>query len=64
MAETKATEHKRLQVRTNELQQEHEALALDVTPFDQADHDQHSENLRRHKADLEKHRARDDDKSD
>jgi hypothetical protein len=39
MAETRREEHDRLQHRTDELKREHADLALDVTPFDQAEHD-------------------------
>ena len=59
MAETKREEHERLQHRTDELKKEHADLALDRTPFDQADHDQHTKNLRQHQHDLARHKGRD-----
>jgi hypothetical protein len=58
MAETRREEHDRLQHRTDELKREHADLALDVTPFDQAEHDAHNANLKRHKVDLHQHRKR------
>ena len=49
-------EHQRLQKRTEELMHEHEGLSLDRTPFNQADHDEHTSELRKHADDLKKHR--------
>ena len=60
MAETKREEHERLQRKTDELKQEHADLSLDVTPFDQADHDRHTDNLRAHQEDLTVHKTRQD----
>jgi hypothetical protein len=60
-SETKAQEHQRLEQRTGELQQQHEALDLNRTPFDQPDHDRHAADLARHQRDLVRHRARPDD---
>ena len=56
--ETKRDEHQRLQKRTDELKHEHDALALDRTPFDKADHDEHTADLRKHSDDLKQHRRR------
>jgi hypothetical protein len=56
--ETKKDEHGRLQKRTGELKQDHAALDRDVTPFHQGDHDRHNANLKKHKADLVRHRKR------
>lgn len=55
-AEDNRDEHRRLQKRTEELKQDHEGLSLDRTPFNQADHDQHTSELRKHADDLKKHR--------
>ena len=60
--ESKAEEHERLQDHTDEPGQEHAALPRDVTPFNQADRDQHSANLRQHQEDLAAHNLRPDDK--
>ena len=49
------SEHARLQRRTVELHAEHEALALDKLPFNQASHDAHSAHLRQHHSDLRAH---------
>jgi hypothetical protein len=62
VAETKREEHTRLQRRTDALKQEHEGLSRDRTPFNQADHDQHTDHLRTHKADLVKHQRRENDR--
>jgi hypothetical protein len=56
--ETKGEEHRRLQERTEELKHEHEGLSLDRAPFNQADHDEHTSELRKHAEDLKKHRER------
>ena len=40
--ETRQEEHQRLQKRTDELKHDHEDLSLDRTPFNQADHDEHT----------------------
>jgi chromosome segregation ATPase len=56
--ETVDEEHDRLQRRTGELKREHAALSRGLTPFDQADHDLHNENLRKHRADLGEHKRR------
>lgn len=58
MTETKREEHKRLQDRTDALKKEHADLSRERTPFDQADHDEHTEHLRKHKDDLTKHQHR------
>jgi hypothetical protein len=58
MTETKRDEHKRLQDRTDALKKEHAGLSRDRAPFDQADHDEHTEHLRKHKDDLAKHQRR------
>ena len=57
-SETKRDEHQRLQKRTDQLKHEHEDLALDRTPFNQADHDEHTAELRQHSKDLKEHRER------
>ena len=57
-AETKRDEHHRLQKRTDELKQEHDDLALNRTPFNKVDHDEHSADLRKHSEDLRQHRKR------
>ena len=57
-ADTKRDEHHRLQKRTDELKQEHDDLALNRRPFNQADHDEHSAGLRKHAEDLKRHRKR------
>jgi hypothetical protein len=57
-ADTRRGEHQRLQKRTDELKHEHDELALNRTPFNQADHDGHSAELRKHSEDLRKHRQR------
>ena len=54
--ETDREAHDRLKKRTAELAGEHQDLSLDRVPFDQADHDQHSADLRKHAADLKHHR--------
>jgi hypothetical protein len=61
MAESKRDEHERLQDRTDELASDHANLALDKTPFNKTDHDQHTANLRQHKEDLADHKARDNE---
>jgi hypothetical protein len=61
MSETKRDEHDRLQKRTDDLHDEHADLALDRTPYNQADHDLHNENLRKHLHDLADHKARPED---
>ena len=61
MSETKRDEHERLQQKTEELKQDHADLSLDVTPFNQADHDEHNDDLRRHQEDLAAHQRREDD---
>ena len=53
-----ASEHDRLQRRTDELYAEHNALALAKTPFNQANHDAHQRRLRQHHADLRAHSQR------
>jgi hypothetical protein len=58
MAESQIDEHARLQRRTNELMREHAALDRAVAPFNQSDHDEHTEHLRQHKSDLAAHRHR------
>ena len=50
--------HQRLKERTAELTQEHERLSLDRTPFNQADHDEHTADLQKHAVDLKDHRER------
>ena len=60
MPETKRDEHECLQQRTNELKEEHSELALDRTPLNKADHDQHTERLKKHAEDLRRHRLRED----
>jgi hypothetical protein len=57
-AETKRAEHTRLQKRTDELKSEHADLSRDKTPFDQADHDEHTAHLAKHKKDLRSHQRR------
>jgi len=57
-AETKADAHTRLQKRTEALTREHAALSKDRAPFNQADHDRHSDNLREHKEQLAAHKKR------
>ena len=59
--ETKREEHKRLQDRTEELREQHEELSVDLMPFNQADHDEHNQNLRKHRNDLAAHKLRDGD---
>lgn len=54
-------EHERLQKRTDELKQEHADLSREKTPFNQADHDRHTEHLRQHRKDLADHKMRDED---
>ena len=61
MAETKRQEHERLQHRTDQLKKDHADLARDRTPFNQADHDRHTRNLRQHQRDLADHKARPED---
>jgi hypothetical protein len=58
MAGTKQEEHDRLQKRTDQLKAEHEGLSRDRMPFNQADHDRHNKNLRKHKEDLAAHKNR------
>jgi hypothetical protein len=60
MTETKREEHKRLQEVTEELKKEHAALDRHTTPFNRADHNRHTENLRKHKRNLAAHRKRTD----
>jgi hypothetical protein len=55
--ETKCDEHERLLKRTAELRDEHAALSLDQKPFNQSEHDRHSEALATHKKDLITHRS-------
>jgi hypothetical protein len=52
MAESKLDEQGRLRRRTDELPREHVALDREISPFNQADHDEHTEHLRPHKSDL------------
>jgi hypothetical protein len=61
VAETRKDEHDRLQRRTDELKSEHHDLALDQRPYDQAEHDAHTANLKKHKADLLRHQNRRED---
>ena len=56
--ETKRDEHQRLQKRTDELKDDHDGLALNRTPFNKADHDEHTADLRKHSDDLKEHRRR------
>jgi hypothetical protein len=63
MTETKREEHDRLQKRTEKLKQEHADLSRDRTPFNQADHDRHTDNLHQHKKDLAAHKGRKPDES-
>jgi hypothetical protein len=56
--ETRPEEHERLQKRTDELKRQHADLALDTTPFNKADHDKHTADLRQHHRDLEEHKQR------
>ena len=58
MAESKREEHERLQQRTDELTGEHDALGLDRKGFSKAEHEAHSADLLKHKADLDRHRKR------
>jgi hypothetical protein len=58
MPETKQQEHTRLQKRTDVLKKEHAELSRDRAPFNQADHDQHTERLAKHKVDLQTHQRR------
>jgi hypothetical protein len=53
--ETLAEEHQRLRRRTEELKEDHTALARDRRPFDQAEHDAHNADLATHKRDLAAH---------
>ena len=48
----------RLTKRTAELRERTDALALDVKPYDQAEHDQLRRDLAAHQRDLESHRER------
>jgi len=59
--ETTREEHDRLQERTDELKQDHANLSRDLVPFDKADHDQHTSNLRDHQDDLAAHKLRQKD---
>jgi hypothetical protein len=59
--ESKAEEHERLQDRTDEPGPEHAALSGDLTPFDQAHHDQDDANLQQHQEDPAAHKLRPDD---
>ena len=59
--ESKRDEHSRLQRRTDELRRNHAALSRERVPFNKADHDPHTENLRQHRADLAEHKDRADD---
>jgi DNA repair exonuclease SbcCD ATPase subunit len=61
MTETKRQEHERLQQRTDQLKKDHADLARVRAPFNQADHDRHTRNLRQHQHDLADHKARGDD---
>ena len=58
--ETRQDEHARLQKRTDELNRDHADLALDVTPFNKADHDKHTADLQQHHLELEQHKQRKD----
>lgn len=53
-------EHERLQKRTEELKNDHAGLALDRTPFNKTDHDEHMKNLAKHKEDIQRHQKRKD----
>ena len=57
-AESNAAEHDRLQQRTDDLKRDHEALSRDRTPFNQADHDEHTGNLREHLKQLRTYKRR------
>jgi len=48
-------EHQRLQLRTDQLRIEHEALSKKLVPFSQADHDRHRADLHQHQLDLKRH---------
>ena len=61
MTETKREEHEHLQERTDELKEEHAGLALDKTPYNQANHDQHKARLKALKDDLVRHKNRPND---
>jgi len=54
--ETRQEEHERLQERTAELKRDHADLALDITPFNKADHDKHTADLQQHHRELERHK--------
>jgi PleD family two-component response regulator len=56
--DTAGEEHDRLKRRTARLAEEHTALAPDLAVFDKAAHDEHSADLRQHRADLGAHRRR------
>jgi hypothetical protein len=58
--ESRQEEHERLQKRTDELKRKHADLALDIAPFNKADHDEHTADLRKHHRDLEAHKHRQD----
>jgi hypothetical protein len=58
MPESKRNEHTRLQHRTDDLEKEHEALNRDRKPFDKKEHDEHAEDLAKHKSALADHRRR------
>jgi hypothetical protein len=61
MTASKKDEHDRLLKRTEELREDTAALSVDVTPFDQSEHDALHAKLTRHGADLAAHRLRKND---
>ncbi len=63
MTETKQEQRARLQARTDELKQRTIDLDLARRPFNQAEHDEHGNNLRKHRIDLAAYRLRLDDDS-
>jgi hypothetical protein len=55
MANTRGDEHRRLLARTEELRKATADLSIDVTPFDQVEHDKLNDALKQHQADLAAH---------
>jgi len=55
MANTRRDEHRRLLERTEQLRKATADLSIDLTPFDQAEHDKLSAALKQHQADLAAH---------
>jgi|1185.fasta_scaffold1092732_1 hypothetical protein len=55
MPNTRVDEHRRLLERTQQLRQATDDLSIEVTPYDQAQHDELNAALKRHQADLAAH---------